>query len=171
MIISAFPGTGKSYYCRNYPHGSHQGPGISWSTPPEALDSDSSSYSWIQIPDGERVRNPQFPHNYIQHIREAHEAGKLVFVSSHKEVRDALVAEGLPFLVIYPHKSLKGEYLKRFEERGSPQGFIDLLDQKWNEWIDELDEFDCMGLILTNADETITNEEHNWVMIANRESH
>ena len=56
QIISAFPGTGKSYY-----HVLHR---------MRTLDSDSSNFSWVTY-DSERVRHPDFPGNYIDHIKES----------------------------------------------------------------------------------------------------
>jgi len=54
-IISAFPGTGKSYY-----HNKHK---------ETTLDSDSSNFSLV-VENGEKKRNPDFPENYIKHIKE-----------------------------------------------------------------------------------------------------
>ena len=57
-IISAFPGTGKSYY-----HNKNK---------ETTLDSDSSNFSWIKDENGNNTteRNPKFPQNYIYHIKE-----------------------------------------------------------------------------------------------------
>ena len=75
-IISAFPGTGKSVY-----HEKH---------PLTTLDSDSSNFSWIEV-DGVKLRNPQFPENYIEHIKKNIGIYDFIFVSSHSVVREALV--------------------------------------------------------------------------------
>jgi hypothetical protein len=127
-LISAFPGTGKSHNYRNQP-----------APPVFVLDSDSSEFSWIINSDGEKVRNPNFPENYMTHIKENMGTAKIIFISSHKEVRDALVQEGLDFTLIFPERGLKEEYVQRYTERGSPQGFIDLLGREWDNWIDELE--------------------------------
>lgn len=120
MLVSAFPGTGKSHYCNqsgldNYP---------GWAT-----DSDSSMFD-----------KARFPDNYIEHIKR--HIGKCcrIFISSHKEVREALVANGLPFTLVYPHVSLKQEYLERYKQRGSSQAFIDLIYNNWEAWLTELKE-------------------------------
>lgn len=57
--------------------------------------------------------------------------------SSHDVVRNALIKNEMPFTLVYPALSLKAEYLKRYKERGSPQGFIDLLDKNWDKWVGE----------------------------------
>lgn len=122
-VIAAFPGTGKTYYFQNHNN---------------CLDSDSSDYSWIKDSDGKNTkdRNPDFPINYIQHIKDNIGKVEFIFVSSHDVVRDALVASGIEFTFIYPNIDLKDEYIERFKHRGSPDGFINLLDKNWNNWIE-----------------------------------
>ena len=60
-------------------------------------------------------------------------------VSSHKEVRDALVENGIEFTLVYPDISIKDEYIQRYIDRGSPDSFINLLRKNFELWIDELD--------------------------------
>ena len=62
-VISAFPGTGKSYF--------HQNSNL------DILDSDSSKYSWIS----EGVRNPDFPDNYMAHIKGKIGSADIILVS------------------------------------------------------------------------------------------
>lgn len=121
-IISAFPGTGKSYFHQN--------------TDLNVLDSDSSKYSWIK----EEVRNPDFPNNYMAHIKENMGSVDMILVSSHAVVRDALVNEGLEYTLVFPERSLKSEYVERFKQRRSPEAFVDLLSKNWDAWISELEE-------------------------------
>ncbi len=120
-IISAFPGTGKSYFHRN--------------SDSKVLDSDSSQYSWIE----EGVRNPDFPNNYIAHIKGNIGDADFILVSSHEVVRTALVTEGIEYTLVFPEISLKEEYVERFRQRGSPQAFVDLLEKNWDSWITELE--------------------------------
>lgn len=128
-IISAFPGTGKSFY-----HKKHQ-----YTT----LDSDSSMFSWV-TENGEKKRNPDFPNNYIQHIKENIGKYEFIFVSSHKEVRKALLDNCIFFYLIYPREDKKGDYLQRYKERGNEAGFVKLLDANWDTWIKEC-EFETIG--------------------------
>ena len=107
-IYSGFPGVGKTHFCEQY--------GCS--------DSDSSKFD-----------KDNFPGNYIRHIKGL---DGIVFVSSHREVREALVAEGMWFTLIYPHIELKMEYLERYLRRGSEDAFIQLLDANWETWLEEL---------------------------------
>lgn len=118
MVISAFPGTGKSYLYNKYP---------------EVFgDSDSSQFSWLSP----GVRNPNFVKDYVDHIEEARKTKMCLFVSSHEEVRTEMDRREIPFLLVYPDRSLKEEYIERFKQRGSPEQFITLLTNKWDEMID-----------------------------------
>ena len=125
MIISGFPGVGKTY-C--------------WQNKGRVLDSDSSSFSWLE----EGVRHPDFPQNYIDDIKEKIALGEifgfdLIFVSSHAVVRKALVDNGLPFVLVYPEAGLKQEYMERFRLRGSCPTFVDMISDNWDKWMTELE--------------------------------
>jgi hypothetical protein len=125
-IISAFPGTGKSYYHNKYKE--------------TTLDSDSSNFSWIKDNEGNNTnqRNPEFPRNYINHIKENIGKYKYIFVSSHKEVRDALLNECLFFYLVYPDDRRKDEFIQRYKNRGNDENFIKLVSNNWEEWLKEL---------------------------------
>lgn len=120
MLVAAFPGTGKSHYV-NYGEGSGYMPqGF-------ATDSDSSKFD-----------KASFPKNYIEHIKQKISEGYArVFISSHKDVRNALVENNLPFVLIYPAKELKEEYLERYRQRGNNEKFIQLVLDNWDNWLDE----------------------------------
>jgi len=120
-VICGFPGIGKSYFKNN--------------TNKHVLDSDSSLFSWS----APNVRNPNFPKNYIEHIKNNVGKVEIILVSSHKIVRDALLANHISFTIVYPEKSLKQEYLKRFVNRKSPKEFVELLSNNWNNWINEIE--------------------------------
>ena len=116
LVVSAFPGTGKTWFYKK------------WEDSGVVFDSDSSQFP----KDG-------FPANYITAIKAKMEFADIVMVSSHKVVRDALLDAGIRFLLVYPDISLKEEYLKRFVDRGSPAAFVELLSQNWDAWIAELE--------------------------------
>ena len=104
LIVSGFPGTGKSHFFN--------------STTRFVLDSDSSTFD-----------KSDFPRNYIEHIKSKIGQADIIFVSSHKDVRDALVAEGMDFILAYPSIDLKDEYIQRYKDRGSNEGFINLISK------------------------------------------
>src|SRR5689334_21983108 len=104
VIVSGFPGIGKTSLFQN-PNDRN------------IVDSDSTPYSWKDA--GKRERNPDWPANYIADLESKVVGKDAVLVSTHKEVRDALVATGLPFTLVYPSLEMKDEYIQRYIDRGS----------------------------------------------------
>lgn len=115
-VYSAFPGVGKTTYFNT--------------TEKNVLDSDSSKFD-----------KKHFPDNYIEHIERNIQDPNVdkILVSSHKDVRDALVKREIPFVLVYPDRSLKDEYIERYKERGNNDAFVSLLDKNWDDWMDEMD--------------------------------
>ena len=131
MIIAAFPGCGKSY---TVTHEAEKFDGV--------LDSDSSQFSWIKDNNGNNTdqRNPEFPHNYIEYIKKQIGKVEVIFISSHKEVREALEKEGIKYFLVYPNTFQKKDYIERYKNRGDNKKFINLLSANWDLWIEECDE-------------------------------
>ncbi len=153
-IISAFPGTGKSYYHKLHPD--------------TTLDSDSSNFSWVKDENGNNTkeRNPNFPQNYIEHIKANIGKYEYIFVSSHKEVREALLDNCLFFFLVYPDRGRKEEFIQRYKDRGNNESFIQLVDSKWDEWIDELDYYrfvhgcERIHMILDNLEDELNHIDY-----------
>jgi hypothetical protein len=122
VIISGFPGIGKSYFHQNNPD-------------LIVLDSDSSNFSWLS----EGVRHPDFPNNYMEHIKSNIGKVTVILVSSHKVVRDALRENGIEYTLMYPDKSLKDEYIERYKNRGSNDTFIKMINENWGNFIDDIE--------------------------------
>lgn len=122
-IVSAFPGVGKTTFHKN--------------NPDTTLDSDSSGFSWVIDGHGNKTRNPHFPQNYIDHIKQNIGKYKYIFVSSHKEVRDALLDNCIFFYLVYPVNSRKEEFIQRYRDRGNDENFIKLVKTNWENWMDE----------------------------------
>ena len=121
-IISAFPACGKSYL--------GNGEGTQYST----IDIDSSDYSHLYI-SGVRVKNPEFPKNYIEYIKSQIGMVDFIFVSTHIDVRDALYKAGLSYSEVFPSKTLKDEWLGRCWCRGDSDGFLVMINHNWEDWV------------------------------------
>lgn len=111
QIISGFPGVGKSTYIKQCDDDA-------------MLDSDSSKWG-----------KDDFPNNYVDYIDKMINEGKTILCSSHEEVRKELESRGFKYAIVYPDISLKDEYITRYTERGSPEGFLKLLDEQWDNFI------------------------------------
>lgn len=141
-VWSVFPLCGKTY-CTNKL-------GIN------AIDSDSSQFSWI-IKEGEKIRNPDFPRNYIEHIKDEITKHDYVFVSSHQEVRTALENEGIPFVLVYPHRSLLFNWIDRYQKRDFNGFPLKVLINNWDKWHDELDKQKCYKRIILKENEYLSD--------------
>lgn len=123
-IICGFPGIGKSTVVQN---------------DSTVIDLDSAAYS----------RNQTFPLNYLQAIIQAEKDGyEYILISTHESVRKMLQTVGMKYTNVYPTVDLGEEYIERYRERGSPEGFILYLEENWDDFIFELqyDESDYIEL-------------------------
>lgn len=139
-VISGFPAVGKSWLFDNLKD-------------KIILDSDSSQFSWVKDRNGNstKERNPDFPQNYINHIKDSAEKADIILVSSHSVVRKALQDNNLMYTIVYPDKSLKSEYVERCKARGNASAFVDMIDKNWNDFIDEIEAeaFPCLVKLLS----------------------
>lgn len=139
-VIAGFPGTGKTWVFEN------RAPYIKDLV---ILDSDSSKFP-----------KEGFPANYIEHIKENLGKADIIFVSTHEAVRKALIEEGISHIVIYPVRGTKSAYMERYKDRKSPDAFIKLMDEKWDDFITSIEELDskyCTKIALS-AGLAINNE-------------
>lgn len=123
-IISGFPGVGKSVICQDKNK-------YGW----RIIDSDSSTFSWVK----EGIRNPEFPTNYINFISGEIGFARIVMVSSHDVVREALRSNEINYTLVYPDITLKDEYLERYVQRGNSKAFINFIDSNWNKFITDIE--------------------------------
>lgn len=123
IVISAFPACGKSYLFENIKD-------------KVVLDSDSSEYSWVVNEDGKKVRNPEFPSNYIKHIKNNLKKADIIFVSSHLVVRQAMADAGISYVTVYPESSMKAEWIGRCFLRGNDEDFLHFIADSWDKFMD-----------------------------------
>lgn len=138
-VISGFPGVGKSVLFRSDGYNS--------------LDSDSSMFSWIE----EGVRHPDFPNNYMNHIKENIGKVDYIFVSSHDIVRDALKENNIEYILVYPSIDLKDEYIKRYTDRGNNEGFINFIGANWDKFITDIEKETFPKLIELGSHEYLSD--------------
>ena len=115
ILISAFPGVGKSYLFKNLKDY-------------KILDSDSSTFD-----------KDLFPGNYIDHVKQNIGVVDIIMISTHDVVRQQLEENGLFFVLVYPDISLKDEYIGRYNERGNDDNFIKILGENWENWITDIE--------------------------------
>lgn len=141
ILVSAFPGCGKSTFYNKYStYSDTQNEEYKEASNCKILDSDSSEFSWIWK-DGVKTeeRNPEFPQNYIEHIESEMLHQDIIFISTHQNVRQGLQEKGFSYYLVYPDRSMKEEWIKRYRERGSSEAFIQSLDENWDTYMDQME--------------------------------
>ena len=132
IIISAFPACGKTWCVENLKDKF------------DMSDSDSSNFSWVhnKTEDGTTIteRNPEFPKNYIDHIKSLIGEKDFIFVSSHDVVRNALKENGLLYFLVYPDNTSDNKCLwtQRMTGRGSPNSMINFVMGNWDNFIEDM---------------------------------
>lgn len=129
IVISAFPASGKTFAFKQQDKCAFR-----------IADSDSSNFSWTK--DGNR--NPEFPKNYIEHVKylmnlPEDERPDFIFVSSHESVRNELIEQGIEFVICYPSIELKDEWIRRIMSRGSGQMFADFITDHFETFINDIE--------------------------------
>lgn len=131
-VISAFPGIGKTTLVQ---------------TNKNYIDLESSDYKWVDIDKTLSIEerkgtaktiNPDFPENYIQKIIELTDMGFNALISSHKEVREALQAQGIEYTIVLPSLDMKEEMINRYLSRGNQESFVNLLKANYEKFIEDL---------------------------------
>ena len=129
IIICGFPGVGKSHVANNRIN---------------ILDAESSAFHWRfdpEHPEKGSEKNPDFPGNYIDYIKENMERYELdvILVATHTVVREALKKEGIDYIIVAPNRYDQNEYMKRYLQRGNDIEFIKSLHKNWGAWMSELE--------------------------------
>lgn len=134
-VVAAFPAVGKSYVAERRS---------------DVVDSDSSSFSWKWFGPDVRERHPEWPGNYIEHIKDEVKKGNTVLVSTHAEVRAALHQNAIPFTLVYPVPMAREEYRDRMYRRESPVWLIEkVIDELWTSALHECAaQLGCVHVVL-----------------------
>ncbi len=143
IVICGFPGVGKTMVANNRSN---------------ILDAESTAFHWIFDPvtPESMVRNPAFPQNYRAYLQENSLRYDFILSATHKEVRDELKRRQEKYIIVAPKRELKNEYLIRYLRRGSDIKFIELLNEKWDEFITDI-ENDGAPVIWLDAGRTLAD--------------
>lgn len=87
-----------------------------------------------------RVRNPNFPKNYVGYVEQLTETEQnFIFCPTNELVINELINRGHSYVAIYPsYQAFKKYYLKRFESRGNSQSFIQMIEENYKYYIDTI---------------------------------
>jgi hypothetical protein len=140
LVVSAFPGTGKSTI---FNHADQLGLKQSHVSFDEHGDSELTVPAGPLVPvfdsDSSKFNKEHFPGNYIKHIGSVANHDTInevvILVSSHDNVREAMREAGIEYILVYPAMELKADYIERYKQRGSPEAFVNMMEDKWVDFI------------------------------------
>lgn len=133
MIISAFPGTGKTYASKKFKD--------------IALDLESSAYQWSDY-DFEHVEQCKgkttekkllWPINYFDDILSSNVKFPFVFISSNHVILDMLSAHNINFITVTPNIYDKKAYFDCYFKRGNPEEFVNKISCNFEIFVKSLD--------------------------------
>lgn len=130
IIIAGFPGVGKSEAAKLIP-------GV-------VMDVESSDYHWNE----DKSLNPLWPDNYLDYVKILLETDGLeeykdllyICISTHADTLKRLRKLQIPFVIAVPED--KEETIARYKERGNSEAFIKQLDEHWEEWMKDFEDYD-----------------------------
>lgn len=139
MIIAAFAGTGKSYFCEQYKDKALD----LWCMPFKYSnfieESATCSNKEALKADDRLILRPGWELLYydtIKHLNEKYPSLYIV-IPTVRLILKMLKAEGIHYTLVYPQESLKTEYEKRFKTRGNTDEFMDVFIGRWDLWIQQ----------------------------------
>lgn len=107
LVISAFPGCGKTELTKAYPD--------------HYIDLDMPEVKDMDV--------------YLNAIKEAGTSGKTVLVPSWQALRDVIVAAGMDVVLVHPTFGMKEEMLERYRKRGSSPKLIETMERRYDEFL------------------------------------
>ena len=134
LIVSAFPGSGKTYMFENQKNTKYVFNNEIHEF--KFKDSDSSKYA----------KDEGWEKRYIDDILKLRFDYDFIFISQHNKVLEELDRRNIPFAQVIPEagysdtkEDVKKEWMKRFYTRDNSHikdfdKFIDLIDTNWDKW-------------------------------------
>lgn len=126
-VISAYPCCGKTYACEHYKNKFLM------------IDSDIEQFNSITIDCyGNKDKNPEFPRNYIEYIKDNIGKVDFIFVSSDLQVRAAMEKAGIRYCTVFPQIDMLNEWVGRMYRRGSSDFSIMFLIEHWRRFVENI---------------------------------
>lgn len=136
IIISGFPGVGKTTLQKSHSN---------------VIDLESYDFKWLQQYKStdtsckeqmegahNRIYNRLWPLNYVKEIIKKTSEYDIVLISQEHEMLNCLKENGINYIVCFPMKQCKDEYIKRYINREDDADFLSLVNVNYDVWIDEL---------------------------------
>lgn len=117
------------------------------------LDLDS-----LVIPKENGQRAGNFKELYLARLKGLLAPNTIVLISTHEEIRSALVEERLDYALVYPRRGLLEEWMKRLKSRGSPESLINLVDNNWENMLGECEKQSHCAHVTLNKGEYLSDK-------------
>lgn len=148
MIIAAFAGTGKTYFCEHVP---------------QAIDFVCMPWKYTNfyevaasMDEGEQIKaneelelNLGWQEEYYKALLDT--IGKypdqIVVIPTISAVQRMLEGDDIPYTLVIPKTTLKEEYEKRYIARGNKEEFLDVFVGNWDSWMDVVRKNKCNDVI------------------------
>jgi hypothetical protein len=123
-----------------------------------------SSCMWYKDKNNVLQRHSNWAEIYVNIAEDLSRQGFMVFVSSHAAVVDELKKRETPFTLVYPHQSLKDEWIERLKKRyvaldceKNAKAYINVRDH-FSEQIEWFDSLECDNrIVIMHADESVSD--------------
>ncbi len=152
MIIAAFAGTGKTYFC-NHVEGAKDFVCMPYKYFLPETDSDK-----VENLEYEKSKadlsldiNPEYPNNYINAILENMDKYEYLVIPSDSRVLAGLEDKHIPYILCFPEYTAKEEYRIRYLQRGNTEEFLDIFIDGWDSFMKSL-QHDTYGVKITLAE-------------------
>lgn len=121
MIISGFPGIGKTELAKKYEN---------------VIDLDGMPYIYELTLEQEKIsyeklkgtfkeKSNNWPENYIEEILKRQKQYDIVLICQHQELLEKLNERNIDYITVFPNITCKEEYSKRYKDRGNSEQYIE----------------------------------------------
>lgn len=96
----------------------------------------------------------EFPENCVDYIQSILGEKEIIIVPAHRDILIEMERVGINYILIYPDRSLKSEYLERY--KGNK--FADSLSKKWDSFMNNVDSANPNKRIILKSGEYIKDK-------------
>lgn len=141
MIIAGFPGIGKTSLSGKYNN---------------IIDLDETRFVFLNLTEEDKKQgylrkyDEDYPMNYYNIIMEMTRRYDAVLIGQSK-ILDVLNEKSIDYILVYPERHLKQEYLDRYRQRGDSENYLSIMDANWDYYITELDKDRHKKIVMTTG--------------------
>ncbi|TWU71834.1 hypothetical protein ED733_002296 [Metarhizium rileyi] len=95
------------------------------------LDLDSALFP----KDTDGKRGSDFAPSYLAKVKDSIAPNTIILISTHQEIRSALVQDSLSYALVYPDDNLQEEWMRRLHARDSPESLVNIVRDNWSKML------------------------------------